>query len=207
MREVAEPEQPRTGRGKAADPPARPLRFPCEEHRSCLPVVPFTSREKQSHNLPGHRSPKSEVSRGAMSLKQPRSSDPVSLACELEGIVPVERLADDGAAEPLGASPVAGRRLVQHSDSFRRQSEQAVAPYQALPIAGPVVSITEHLTPPLDVVEPRRGEGREVRAATRPDLGAMPEYTLAGESLALIDGFREKLKGLSSLEIPVSLAI
>lgn len=96
-----------------------------------------------------------------MSLRNPRTSDPVSLACELEGLVPVERL-EEGDAAPSGGSPSAARRLVSHSDSFREQKQQAVAPYQALPVQGPVVKITEHLTPALNVVEPRKGENAEV---------------------------------------------
>ena len=100
-----------------------------------------------------------------MALNRPRTSDPVSLASELEGIVPVERLASSDAVSD--DMPAASRRLVRHSDSFREQVEQAVAPYQALPVKGPVVNITEHLTPALDVIEPRRGEEVEVRMHSR----------------------------------------
>lgn len=92
----------------------------------------------------------------------PRSSDPVSLACELEGLVPVERLDSNDAAAPSGGSPSASGRLLHPSASFRQQKEQAVAPYQALPVKGPVVNITEHLTPALNVIEPRKGEDSEV---------------------------------------------
>ena len=99
-------------------------------------------------------------------LLSPRASDPVTLASELEGIVPIERLESGDEASVSGGSPrgMSPRFSVRHSGSFREQKEQAVAPYQALPVQGPVVHITEHLTPALDVVEPQRGvDNAEVR--------------------------------------------
>lgn len=97
-----------------------------------------------------------------MSLTNPRTSDPVTLACELDGIVPVERLSNgDVSSSELerNRSPL---RLSIPLDAFRQQKDQAVAPYQALPVQGPIVNITEHLTPALDVIEPDRGETTEV---------------------------------------------
>jgi hypothetical protein len=100
-----------------------------------------------------------------MSLNQPRTSDPISLACELDGIVPVERLGDTKAKthESDGSSGLALRLSIPNS-ALREQKDQAVAPYQALPVKGPVVNITEHLTPAQDVIEPLRGESTEVGA-------------------------------------------
>ena len=96
-----------------------------------------------------------------MSLTNPRTSDPVTLARELDGIVPVERLAngDATASEPQRShEPL----RVSLPDALRQQKSQSVAPYQALPVQGPIVSITEHLTPALDVIEPESGETTEV---------------------------------------------
>jgi len=109
-----------------------------------------------------------------MSLNQPRTSDTISLACELDGIVPVERLGDikakthekDGSSSPV-------LRLSIPISAFREQKDQAVAPYQALPVKGPVVIITEHLTPAQDVIEPLRGESTEVSACL--PHGNMPD--------------------------------
>lgn len=113
-----------------------------------------------------------------MSLNQPRTSDTISLACELDGIVPVERLGDtkarthesDGSSSPV-------LRLSVPSSAFREQNDQAVAPYQALPVKGPVVIITEHLTPAQDVIEPLRGESTEVRACLPLGEYARPSFT------------------------------
>lgn len=96
-----------------------------------------------------------------MSLTNPRTSDPVTLASELDGIVPVERLSngDATASEPLRHhEPL----RISLPDALRQQKSQSVAPYQALPVQGPVINITEHLTPALDVIEPQGGETTEV---------------------------------------------
>jgi len=100
-----------------------------------------------------------------MSLNQPRISDPVSLACELNLPVAVERLNGSKASVPEGEqSESPALRLSIPSSAFREQKDQAVAPYQALPVKGPVINITEHLTPAQDVIEPLRGETAEVSA-------------------------------------------
>ena len=97
-----------------------------------------------------------------MSLGNPRRSDPITLAGELDGIVPVERLTNGGATASERDSSHEPPRLTLPLEALRRQKDQAVAPYQALPVQGPVVNITEHLTPAFDVIEPERGEIPEV---------------------------------------------
>ena len=77
------------------------------------------------------------------------SHSPVTLASELPGIVPVERLESGDAAELRRP----GSLKMRLSDSFKAQKKQHTAPYQALPVAGPI-TITEHHTEALDVVEP-----------------------------------------------------
>lgn len=95
-----------------------------------------------------------------MASLRSRRSDPVTLASELDGIVPVERLDNGNASNSEEEqSPL---RLSIPSEAFREQKYQAVAPYQALPVKGPVINITQHLTPALDVIEPQRGETAEV---------------------------------------------
>ena len=109
-----------------------------------------------------------------MALLHPRVSDPVTLASELDGIVPVERLENGDASTSengLGRSPV---RLSTRLESFKQQKDQTVAPYQALPVQGPIVNITEHLTSALDVVEPERGGTTEV--------SLLKEYALAAST-------------------------
>lgn len=99
-----------------------------------------------------------------MSLTNPRNSDPVTLACELDGIVPIERLANGDATT---SEPQRSHEPLRISlpDALRKQKSQSVAPYQALPVQGPIVNITEHLTPALDVIEPESGEVTEVRCS------------------------------------------
>ena len=91
-----------------------------------------------------------------------RKSDPVTLACELDGIVPVERLTNGNASASIDQPHREALHLTIPSEAFREQKDQAVAPYQALPIKGPIINITQHLTPALDVIEPQRGETTEV---------------------------------------------
>ena len=100
-----------------------------------------------------------------MSLNQPRISDPVSLACELNLPVPVERLDGNKASTSnRDDSESPSLRLHIPNSAFVSQASQSVAPYQALPVKGPVINITEHLTPAQDVIEPLRGETAEVIA-------------------------------------------
>ena len=81
-------------------------------------------------------------------LERPRASDPVSLACELDSIEPIGRGQDSTQEEGLV------QRLSLHTATLAPQKDQAVAPYQALPLKGPFVRITEHFTPAWDVIEP-----------------------------------------------------
>ena len=107
-------------------------------------------------------------------LNRPRPSDPVSLACELDSIEPVrstdasangvDSQVNGGPRMPSGiAIEDLGKRLSLHDESLEGQKVQAVAPYQALPLKGPFVKITEHLTPALDVIEP--SDGSEVNSS------------------------------------------
>ena len=87
--------------------------------------------------------------------------------------VPVERLNGNQASNSnTDESESPALRLSIPNSAFRNQKEQAVAPYQALPVKGPVINITEHLTPAQDVIEPQRGETAEVIARC---VGNMPE--------------------------------
>ena len=84
---------------------------------------------------------------------------PVLLASELSLPAPVDGENDAGySLEPEGGSP----RAQLHARSFRKVQKAAVTPYQALPVQGPLVTITHHLTPALPVVEPG-SETRQVR--------------------------------------------
>ena len=93
-----------------------------------------------------------------MCSMQSQRSLPVLLASELSLPEPVDP--ESGRAlpsDPEGGSPRAQLR----ARSFRKVQKAAVTPYQALPIQGPLVSITHHLTPALPVVEPG-SESRQV---------------------------------------------
>ena len=82
---------------------------------------------------------------------QSERSLPVLLASELSLPEPVDREGDGSVPlEAEGGSP----RAQLHARSFRRVQKAAVTPYQALPVQGPLVTITHHLTPALPVVEP-----------------------------------------------------
>ena len=80
------------------------------------------------------------------------------LASTLELPVPVSRDAYDGPALPEGGSPTA----TINKTAFRKSRKAAVTPYQALPVQGPIVSITHHLTPSLPVLEPENGASKQV---------------------------------------------
>ena len=82
---------------------------------------------------------------------QSERSLPVLLASELSLPEPVDTEGDDRfSLQPEGGSP----RAQLNARSSRRVQKAAVTPYQALPVQGPVVTITHHLTPALPVVEP-----------------------------------------------------
>ena len=86
-----------------------------------------------------------------MCSMQSQRSLPVLLASELSLPEPIDHeIGQALPSVPEGGSP----RAQLHARSFRKVQKAAVTPYQALPIQGPLVSITHHLTPALPVVEP-----------------------------------------------------
>ena len=95
----------------------------------------------------------------------------MTLASALDGIVPIERLSNGDVTTSEPENHHESLRLTL-PEAVRQQKNQAVAPYQALPVQGPVVNITQHLTPALDVIEPERGETAEVSSSRNmPILG------------------------------------
>lgn len=85
---------------------------------------------------------------------------PALLATELTLPCPIDRDAGEVSTSPKGCSPTA--RI--NSKAFRKMQKAAVTPYQALPVQGPLVSITHHMTPALPVVEPE-DSSKKVRIA------------------------------------------
>ncbi len=96
---------------------------------------------------------------------------PVLLASELSLPSAVDQEGDARyPVEPEGGSP----RAQLHARAFRKAQKAAVTgAYQAVPVQGPLVSITHHLTPALPVVEPG-SETRQVRQSSYCFLRLVP---------------------------------
>jgi hypothetical protein len=74
---------------------------------------------------------------------------PALLATELSLPCPVDR-----NAGYVSTSEATSPTAHVNAKVLKRMQKAAVSPYQALPVQGPLVSITHHLTPALPVLEP-----------------------------------------------------